>query len=284
MVKLGRWTTAALGSAVAGVAAAAVIATTATSASASSGSAAAGGMPGLATRGTLVVGMDLQFKPEMYLSHGHPAGYDVDLLRKLAAYAHVKLKIDNLAFTGLIPGLQTNKFDMVSVGLSPTPARAKVISFSHAYVPYAQIVGIPAKDAKTITKVSQLNTPHDTITALLGSTDQSEAKAVFPKAKVEALADENSDFSLVATGRANAIVVEDYLLAQYSKANPGQLVQARIKPLDVQYGSYGVHKGNVALVRYLNRFLCTEDRNGTLARLYKKDFGVKAFPGVPACK
>ena len=72
--------------------------------------------------GTLTVGMDLVFKPEMYLSaSGQPAGYDVALLDKLAAAMHLKLKIDNLDFTGLIPGLEAKKFDVVSVGLSPTP-------------------------------------------------------------------------------------------------------------------------------------------------------------------
>jgi ABC-type amino acid transport substrate-binding protein len=286
MFKLSRRATAALGSAAA-VGTAAVIAVSAlgtSAASAKSSAHAASGVPGLMTNGQLVVGMDLQFKPEMYLNGSSPAGYDVDLLHKLASYAHVKLVIKNLGFNGLIPGLQTKKFDIVSVGLSPTAARQKVVSFSNAYVPYAQIVGIPAADANKITKISQLNTPNDTITALLGSTDQTQAKATFPKAKINALGDQNSDFSLVATGRANAIVVEDYLLAQYSKSNPGKLVQSKIKPLDVQYGSYAVQHGNSALSKYLNKFLCTEDKNGTLAKLYEKDFGVKSFPGVPACK
>src|ERR1700733_1104324 len=222
-----------------------VLGLTATASSAASSTAP----PGLMSQGTLTVGMSLQ----------------------------------NLAFAGLIPGLQTKKFDLVSVGLSPTPARQKVISFTKAYVPYVQVVGIPAKDAKTVTSIAALNKPGNVITALLGSTAQDKAKQVFPKAKIQALSDQNSDFSLVATGRANAIVVEDYLLAQYSKANPGKLVQSKIKPLDVQYGSYAVQKGNTALISYLNKFLCTESKNGTLEKLYKKDFGTKTFVGVPAC-
>ncbi len=270
---------AALGVAAACGCTALVLGLTATASSAASSSAP----PGLMSQGTLTVGMSLQFKPEMYIKNGKPAGYDVDLLNKLAAYAHVKLNIQNLAFTGLIPGLQTKKFDLVSVGLSPTPARQKVISFTKAYVPYVQVVGIPAKDANTVTSIAALNKPGNVITALLGSTAQTKAQQVFPKAKVQALSDQNSDFSLVATGRANAIVVEDYLLAQYSKANPGKLVQSKIKPLDVQYGSYAVQKGNTALSSYLNKFLCTESKNGTLAKLYKKDFGTKTFVGVPAC-
>jgi ABC-type amino acid transport substrate-binding protein len=284
MFKLGRRATAALGSAAAVAVAASAIGMTGSAAAASGAKAAATPPPGLMTNGQLVVGMSLQFKPEMYLKGSTPAGYDVDLLHKLAAYAHVKLVIKNLGFNGLIPGLQTKKFDMVSVGLSPTPARQKVVTFSNAYVPYALIIGIPKADASKITKVSQLNTANDTITALLGSTDNALAKTTFPKAKINALADQNSDFSLVATGRANAIVVEDYLLAAYNKANPGKLVQAKIKPLNVQYGSWAVQHGNSALSKYLNKFLCTEDKNGTLAALYKKDMGVKSFPGVPACK
>jgi ABC-type amino acid transport substrate-binding protein len=234
--------------------------------------------------GELKVGMTLQFKPEMYLKGTTPAGYDVDLLHLLAKKLGVQLKIDNLAFTGLIPGLQAKKFDMVSVGLSNTPARAQVVSFTNPYVPYAQILAVPSKDAGSITSTAELNKPSDTITALLSSTAETEAKTVFPKAKVTALADQNSDFNLVATGRANGIVVEDYLLAQYNQVNPGKLAEAKIKPLDVQYGSYAVQHGNTTLVRYLNKFLCTEQDNGTLAKLYKKDFGTPKFPGLPACK
>ena len=80
---------------------------------------------GLMDPSTLVVGMDLQFKPQMYLQNGKPAGYDVVLLNMLAKQLGVKLKIENLDFNGLIPGLQSKKFDMVSVGLSPTPERGR---------------------------------------------------------------------------------------------------------------------------------------------------------------
>jgi ABC-type amino acid transport substrate-binding protein len=262
-----------LAGAVAGTAAAAIPAA----------SSAASANPGLMTPGTLVVGMNLQFKPEMYVKNGQPAGYDVDLLHKLAAAMGVKLKIVNLAFTGLIPGLQTSKFDLVSVGLSNTPARSQVVTFTKPYVPYAQILAIPTKNAAGVKSLSALNKSGTVVTALLGSTDQTEAQKVFPNAKVTALADQNSDFSLVATGRANGIVVEDYLLAQYQAATPGKLVKASIPPLDVQYGSYAVQHGNTKLVAYLNKFLCTQSQNGTLAKLYKKNFGVAAFPGVPAC-
>jgi ABC-type amino acid transport substrate-binding protein len=234
--------------------------------------------------GKLTVGMNLQFKPEMYLDKGQPAGYDVDLLNKLVPALGVSLNIQNLDFNGLIPGLQAKKFDMVSVGLSATPERKKVVDFTRAYVPYALVLGAPAKNASSITSVDAVNKSGKTITALQGSTGEQLAKKLFPKAKVQGFPDQNAAFLEVATGRADAIVVEDYLLAQFQASNAGKLEKAAIsKPLDVQYGSWAVPKGNAAFVKYLDTWLCKAQQDGTLAALYKKAFSVSDFPPMPAC-
>src|SRR5439155_1575705 len=63
----------------------------------------AGNPYNLKSPGTLVVGMNLQYKPEMYLdAKGKPAGYDVVLLNALTKAMKVKLQIKNLDFNGLI--------------------------------------------------------------------------------------------------------------------------------------------------------------------------------------
>jgi ABC-type amino acid transport substrate-binding protein len=255
---------------------------TSTASGGSSSSASTGFKP--LNSGELTVGMNLQFKPEMYLAAGKPAGYDVDLLKALAKSLHVKLNIQNLDFNGLIPGLQANKFDMVSVGLSATPARKQVVSFSRAYVPYAQVLGVPAKQASSVTSPTQLDQSGKTITALQGSTDQQLAQQLFKNATVTGFPDQNSAFLQVATGRANGVVAEDYLLAQYSASNPGQLAEAKLaKPLNVQYGSWATPQSSTAFISYLNKWLCQRQKDGTLAKLYEKDFQVKAMPPMPAC-
>jgi ABC-type amino acid transport substrate-binding protein len=259
-----------------------------TAASTSSTSAASDSGPATGLKpinsGKLTVGMNLQFKPEMYLDNGQPAGYDVDLLKKLVPDLGVALNIQNLDFNGLIPGLQSKKFDMVSVGLSATPDRKKVVDFTRAYVPYALVLGVPTKDASSITSVDAVNASGKTVTALQGSTGEQLAKKLFPKAKVKGFPDQNAAFLEVATGRADAIVVEDYLLAQFQASNAGKLEKAAIaKPLDVQYGSWAVPKGNDDFVKYLDTWLCKAQTDGTLEELYKKDFSVDEFPPMPDC-
>jgi ABC-type amino acid transport substrate-binding protein len=243
-------------------------------------SSAGGSSAGLMHAGVLTVGMNLQFKPEMYLNNGKPAGYDVDLLNKLAASMGVKLDIQNLDFNGLIPGLQAKKFDLVSVGLTPNADREKVVDFTRSYVPYASILAVKASD-NSPAQISTYNKSGVTITALQGSSDETLAKASFPKANVSGLADQNATLLEVQTGRAQGAVLEDYILAQYLKANPGQLKEAALaKPLSLSYGSWAVQKGDTALTNELNAFLCKSQSDGSLASLYKQDFGA-TLPAMP---
>jgi len=234
--------------------------------------------------GKLTTGMNLQFKPQMYLDNGQPAGYDVELLKELAPDLGVELDIKNLDFNGLIPGLQSGQFDLVSVGLSPTPERQKVVDFSRGYVPYDQIVGVPADKAASITDKEALNKKGTVITALQGGTAESLAKEEFPNATVKGFPDQNAAFLEVATGRADAVVVEGYLLAQFDESNPGKLAKAELaEPLHVEYGSWAVPKGNEEFVKFLDTWLCEKQNDGTLGEIYKRVFGAEIPPMPEGC-
>lgn len=234
--------------------------------------------------GTLTVGMTLQFKPQMYLNaKGKPAGYDVVLLKALAKQWGVKLDIKNLDFNGLIPGLVAKKFDVVSVGLSATPERKKSINFSRAYVPYAQILAAGTDD-NTPATIAAWNSSDKTITSLQGSTAEQLVQKTFPNATSRSFPDQNAAFLEVATGRADAIVVENYLLAQFNKSNGNKLKQVAFKkPLHVEYGSYGVQKGNAKLAKGLSAFICKMQKSGRLAKVYKSTIGAP-LPPMPRCK
>jgi len=260
-----------------------VIAAIALAASASASKQAANPY-GLMKPGTLTVGMTLQFKPEMYLdSKGKPAGYDVVLLKALAKKWGVKLNIKNLDFNGLIPGLVSKKFDMVSVGLSATPERRKSISFSRAYVPYAQILAAQKSDTTPAT-IAAWNSSDKTITSLQGSTAEQLVQKTFPNATSSSFPDQNAASLEVATGRATGIVVENYLLAQFNKSNGNKLKEVPFKkPLHVEYGSYGVQKGNSKLAAGLSAFICSEQKSGQLAKIYQSTIGAP-LPAMPKCK
>jgi ABC-type amino acid transport substrate-binding protein len=273
---------------VAGVAAALILAGCGSSGSSSSAAAPAttsanpAAAFNLVAPGKLTVGMTLQFKPEMYLdASGQPAGYDVALVKQLAADAGLQLDIKNMDFSGLIPGLVSKTFDLVSVGLSNTPERAKSIDFTREYVPYAQILAAQAGTTPS-TNVADWNNAKFTITALQGSTGANLVKKTFPKAHLKEFPDQTSAFLEVATKRADATVVESYLFNQFDSSNPGKLIEVKTAaPLHIEYGSWAVQKGNAALQTYLNTWLCKAQTGGFLASTYLKE-QAGALPPMPA--
>lgn len=236
----------------------------------------------LGTPGTLVVGMNLQYKPQMYLENGEPAGYDVDLLNALAEEFDVELQIENLDFNGLIPGLVSKQFDMVSVGLAATEERKQSVDFSRGYVPYAQILAARADDDTPAT-MEAWNDASKTITSLQGATAEMRVEESFPNATSKSFPDQNAAFLEVSTGRADGIVVENYLLAQFNKTNDDALKEVEFdEPLHVEYGSWAVQKGNSALVERLDEFLCEMQESGELAELYEKAHETE-MPPMPEC-
>jgi ABC-type amino acid transport substrate-binding protein len=232
--------------------------------------------------GTLIVGMNLQYKPQMFLEGGEPAGYDVDLLNALAEELGVELQIENLDFNGLIPGLVSKQFDMVSVGLAATEERKKSVDFTRGYVPYAQILGA-RKDDDTPATTEAWDDSSKTITSLQGSTAEMRVQESFPSAQSKSFPDQNAAFLEVSTGRADGIVVENYLLAQFNNSNNDALKEVEFEePLHVEYGSWAVQKGNTALVERLDEFICEMQDSGELAELYEK-WHETPMPPMPDC-
>ena len=233
--------------------------------------------------GSLVVGMTLQFKPQMYLEDGKPAGYDVELVKRLAKALRLKLEIKNMDFAGLIPGLVSKQFDLVSVGLTKNPDREKSIQFVREYMPYTTVLAARTGDSTGNTK-AVWNVAGKKVTALQGAAASRIVKADFPNTTLVEFPQQNDAFLEVVSKRADAIVVEENLLNQYNKTNPGQLKKVSLPaPLSQAFGQWTVQLGNNALDAKLTRWLCTNQEGGYLASVFKKTMGYTQ-PALPECE
>jgi ABC-type amino acid transport substrate-binding protein len=230
-------------------------------------------------RGTLRVGMSLQFEPQMYKdANNQPAGYDVEVLKLLANDLGVELEISDQEFDALIPGLLAGQFDLVSVGLVGRPARLEQLWFTCPYVPYRQVVVV--NDGAGITSVDQLDSSDVTMTALIGSTAANLVSSKFPSANLVEL-EQAPAFLEVASGRADAIVVEEYLAIPFVRENPGTSVLNPDAPFSQEYGAWALPRGEVIWKDYLNGWLGYYIANGTLAGLYTDIIG--PTEGLPPC-
>lgn len=78
--------------------------------------------------GTISVAMDLQYPPTSFLSTSNqPEGYNVDIARLIAAKLGLHLKIENVSFDTIIPGLTGGRYDFTTTDMSATSDRLKVL-------------------------------------------------------------------------------------------------------------------------------------------------------------
>lgn len=230
-------------------------------------------------RGTLQVGMILAFEPQMYRDdNDEPAGYDVELVQMLADDLGVELEISDLEFEALIPGLLAGQFDMVSAGLVGRPERLEQLWFTCPYVPYRQVVVI--NDESGIASLDDVNQSDVTVTALIGSTAANLVSTRFPDAELLEL-DQAPAFLEVASGRADAIVVEEYLAIPFVGENAGTSVLNPDNPFAQEYGAWAVPRGDIVWLEYVNGWLGYNISNGVLDGLYTDIIG--PTEGLPAC-
>jgi len=224
-------------------------------------------------RGQLNVTTSLLYPPEFFKdSSGNPAGYDIDVLNMLAKDLNCKLNIidvpDNAAN---IANVLSGRADLVSAGLVNTPKRALVMNFTKGYVPYTQILMVTVSGG--INSVADLNKPGKKITALTASTAFFRAQLLFPKATVTPLAQDEALLS-VATGKADACLVEDYLAVPFIKQHPNVKLMNNGIGVATEFGCWGVLAGDFLWWRYLDNWIAYNIDNAQLPGMYSKTFGL----------
>lgn len=224
-------------------------------------------------RGTLNVTTSLLYPPEFYKDpSGKPAGYDIDVLNMVAKDLNVKLNIidvpDNAAN---IANVQSGKADLVSAGLVNTPKRALVMNFTKGYVPYTQILMVTTTGG--INSVADLNQPGKKITALQASTAFFRAQLLFPKATVTPLSQDAALLD-VATGKADACLVEDYLAKPFIAQHSNVKLMNNGQGVATEFGCWGVLAGDYLWWRWLDNWISYNIDNAQLPGMYTNTFGL----------
>ena len=133
---------------------------------------------------------------------------------------------------------------------------------------------VAAADTDRDATIAAFNTDGTTITALQGSTAADQVTTQFPDATLAEFPQQDAAFLEVASGRADAIVVERYLADRYIAANPDQLAIVGLDaPLQIEYGAWAIPLGDYKFQDYLDRWLQYYKNNGTLDSIYDEVFG-----------
>jgi len=140
-------------------------------------------------RGVMRVGAECLYKGTCYIDPdtGERTGYSVDLANLMAQDLEVEIEWVDVEWSALIPAIETGKADIIMMGMTNTPARAKVVEMSKPMDYYPGVLVMPADsplhDLKTLDAIlSELNKPERTVTFLLGGAQERTIDLMLPDA------------------------------------------------------------------------------------------------------
>ena len=82
------------------------------------------------SKGTLIVGSSSDVEPFTYISDGEHAGYEIELMVRIAEHLGYDVEFETVEFSGLIPAVQSGKVDIATGCITVTPERADVVNFT----------------------------------------------------------------------------------------------------------------------------------------------------------
>lgn len=102
-----------------------------------------------ASKDQLVVATATGFEPfEMVDENGKYSGVDLEIAYYLAQELGKELVIKDMAFEAVVNSVQSGICDIGMAGLSVTPAREKIVSFTTSYYNASQVLMVKAGDTK----------------------------------------------------------------------------------------------------------------------------------------
>lgn len=202
----------------------------------------------------LVVAMELAYPPfETKDAEGNPSGISVDFAKAFGEYIGREVTIENIAWDGLIPALQTGKADMVISSMTITDERKETVDFSE---PYANaLLALLTNKASGITSIEDMNARGRKIAVKNGSTGYFYAQKNLPNAEIIALPDESACVTEVSQGKADGFIYDQLTVYRNWQANLETTDAVFIPFQEADKWGIAVKKGNTELLRQLNDFI-----------------------------
>lgn len=240
------------------------------SSSPAAAAAPAGSLAAVQKAGVLTVGTEGTYRPFSYHENGSGpiTGYDVDVVKAVAAKLGVKAKFQETQWDAIFAGLEARRFDVIANQVAITPERKAKYLFSQPYTVSKGVIVTKASDS-SITSFESLKGK----TTAQSLTSNWYALAQKDGAKVQAVEGWAQAVSLVKSGRVDATINDQLTYLDYKKQTGAAGLKVAATTTDSSNTALAFRKGSGTLVAAANKALDALRADGTLTKLSQKYFG-----------
>ncbi len=229
-----------------------------------------------AVEGTIVFGTDPTYRPlAFYDENQNLVGFDIDLAEAMAKHLDMELKIEAMAFDGLIPALQTGRID-VEPEMAVREKRKEQVDFTVPFFSQTNTSVLRKDDANFNPQKAE-----DLKGKKVGVTSGTAADLMvseYPDVEITRYNTTPDSFRDLTLGRIDVVIV-DSLTAGYTVKHtfPDDLRVSNAALTDRIDIAAAVRKGNAELLERLNAAIGEMQSDGTLDAIVKKWFGDISF-------
>ena len=222
-------------------------------------------------RTILRIGTDATYPPFEIINTetGIPEGFDIDIITEICKINSWKTEIIVSPFSGIIPGLQNRKYDIVLSAMTITPKRAVVVDFSDPYYLAGQVVAVPVTNT-TIESINDLKGKK--VGVQLGTTGELMAKKM-DGLQVFSYDNIGAAFIDMNNGNLDAVLNDFPTTSVYIKKHGTVKKVGEI--LSSEYYGMAVRKGDTTLLNAINSALHQIKSDGRYNKLHLKWFNTE---------
>jgi glutamine transport system substrate-binding protein len=227
-----------------------------------------------ASKKSVRVVTDANYKPFEYMEDGKVVGFDVDFVNAVAKEAGYDVKIDNVGWDPLFLEVKNKSADMGMSAITVNKERKQTYDFSVPYFLSTNKILVP--------KGSDIKSANDLkgkkISVQNATTGQAAAEKLLGKNNKNIKKFENNNLAIMelTSGGADAVVADNTVIEEYAKSNPKEKVKVVEDSSAFESEFYGLMFPKDSKVKAdFDKATKKIMENGKYAEIYKKWFKVE---------
>jgi len=196
-------------------------------------------------------------------------GFEIEIVTELAKDMGVKVIFVPTEWKTLVNGIIANKYD-ISTSASLSSKRALSTGYTNSYFKLATVPLTLKKNLSKFQNWDDINKKGVIVAVTLGTTQEQQAKEIFPNATLKIIESPARDFQEVLAGRAEVHITSNIEAATLVEKYPEMSIVPVLKPRYPTPLAWLTPQEDQILINYLNHWIEIKKAQGFFDLVMKK--------------
>ena len=196
-------------------------------------------------------------------------GFEIDIIEELALDMGVKLIIVPTEWKTLVNGIVSNKYD-ISTSASLSAKRALTTGYTNSYFKLATVPLTLKKNLSRFNSWDDINHKDVKVAVTLGTTQEQQAKQLFPNAKLNTIESPARDFQEVLAGRSDVHITSNIEAASLVDQYPELAIIPVNEPKYPTPLAWLTPQDDQIWINYLNHWIAIKTSQGFFDKMMDK--------------